>query len=102
MAEYNAKIEAERKKAESEKREMKIVTPPPVVLEAAPTTRGQSGSSTAKKFWNYEITDIHVLYNARPDLVKVEPKPREILAAVKIQQTIPGLKIFEDFQISSR
>jgi hypothetical protein len=102
LAEYQAKIEAEKKKAEAEHREVKIVTPPPVILPSAPTTRGESGTSTAKKFWNYEVTDIAALYKARPDLVKIEQKPREILAAVKVDQSIPGLRIFEDIQISSR
>ena len=102
LAEYQAKIEAERKKAEAEKREVKIVTPPPVILQAPSTTHGSAGSSTAKKFWNYEVTDIDALYKARPDLVKMEPKPREILAAVKTNQTIPGLKIFEDISVTSK
>jgi hypothetical protein len=102
LVEYNARIEAERKKAAKEKREMAIVTPPPVILEAPSTTHGSAGSSTAKKFWNYEVTDIDALYKARPDLVKIEPKPREILAAVKTNQTIPGLKIFEDISVTSK
>ena len=102
LAEYQAKIEAERKKAEKEHREMKIVTPPPIVLQAPSTTHGSAGSSTAKKFWNYEVLDIAELAKARPDLVKIEPKAREILAAAKIDQSIPGLRIFEDMSITSR
>jgi hypothetical protein len=102
LAEYNAKIEEERKKAETEKREMKIVTPPPVILEAPSTTHGSSGSSTAKKFWNYEVINLAELAKARPDLVKMEPRAREILAAAKTNQNIPGLRIFEDMSITSR
>lgn len=102
LAEYNAKLEAERKKAEEEKREMKIVTPPPVILAAPTTTRGETGASSAKKFWNYEVTDIGELYKARPDLVKIEERRREILEALKTNQSIPGLRVFEDYTITSK
>jgi hypothetical protein len=102
LEEYNRKLEEERKKAAEEKREQKIVTPPPVILQAPSTTHGSTGSSSARKFWNYEVLDIAELAKARPDLVKMEPKAMAILSAAKITQTIPGLRIFEDFQISSR
>lgn len=102
QAEYQAKLEEERKKAIAEKREQVIVTPPPTIMAAPPTTRGEIGASTIKKFWNYELLDIDVLYKTRPDLVKIEEKRREILVAIKINQNISGLRVFEDIDVSAR
>ena len=100
--EYQKKIEAERLKAEQTGKEQKIVTPPPTILPVAQTTHGSIGSATSKKFWNYEVTDIHALYAARPDLVKIEVKARETKAACQTNQAIPGLRIFEDMEIAAR
>ena len=99
LEEYRAKIAAEVKKPEAEQR---IVAPPPVILPAATTTRGGEGSASAKEFWNYEVMDIAALYAARPDLVTLEGKRRDILAAVKTNQTIPGLRIYKDMEIAAR
>ena len=100
--EYQRKIEAERKKAEETGKDQKIITPPPTILPVAQTTHGSIGTATAKKFWNYEVTDIQVLYATRPDLVKMEVKARETKAACQLNQVIPGLRIFEDMEIAAR
>jgi NADH dehydrogenase/NADH:ubiquinone oxidoreductase subunit G len=102
LAEYNAKIEAERKAAKEKGEEARIIAPPPTIMEAPQTSRGEVGAATAKKFWNYEVVDIHALYSARPDLVTIEPKRRDILVACGKSQTIPGLRVFEDMQIAAR
>ena len=39
---------------------------------------------------------------ARPDLVTIEPKRRDILSAIKTLHEIPGLRIFEDSEVSAR
>jgi hypothetical protein len=102
MEEHALKVKAEQDRAKAANVPAPIVAPPPVVMSAPVTTRGDVGSSTAKKFWNYEVTDLAALYAARPDLVKLEVKRRETLEAVKGNQTIPGLRIFEDITVTSR
>lgn len=109
-AEYEAKLKAERERAKLEhrkaeviqKEEPKIIAPPPMILAPETTIRGSQGASTFKKYWNYKVTDIHALYKARPDLVSLEDKRREILAVIKDVHTIPGLEIFEDMNSSGR
>ena len=100
--EYQERIAKEQAQAKKEKREAEIVAPPPVILPPDTTIRGSQGASTFKKFWNYRITDINALYKARPDLVKMEEKRREVLEAIKADQKIPGLEIFEDMTSSGR
>lgn len=102
MAEHAAKVKAEQEAAKAKGEAAPIIAPPPVVMSAPVTTRGEVGQSTVKKFWNYEVTDINALAAARPDLVKIEVKRREALEAVKQNQSIPGLRVFEDMQVTSR
>jgi hypothetical protein len=102
LAEHRKKVQEEMAKSKEEGREANIIVPAPSVLPAAPTTHGETGRATAKKFWNYEVVDIAALYAARPDLVKLEVKRRETLVAVAKDQAIPGLKIYEDLEIAAR
>lgn len=51
---------------------------------------------TVREFTNFEVLDIMELAKARPDLVKIEPKRKEILALIKTEKEIPGLRIFPD------
>lgn len=94
--EYQKRIAAEQAKAKKEKREAEIVAPPPVILPPDTTIRGSQGATTFKKFWNYRIVDLDALYKARRDLVRLEDRRREILEALKTDQEIPGLEVFED------
>lgn len=110
QAEYEAKLKAEREKAKLEhrkpevvvKQEAAIVAPPPIILPPETTLRGSQGASTFKTFWNYRVKDINELYKARPDLVKLEERRREILEAIKVNQNISGLEIFEDMNSAGR
>jgi hypothetical protein len=102
LAEYQAKVDAERKAAEAKHEIPKIVAPPPVILPASQTTRSSEGAATVRAFWNYEVLDIHELYKAKPGLVALMEKRREILEAIKTNQNIPGLRIFEDTLVSAR
>ncbi len=102
LAEHVAKVKAEQDKAAAEKRDAKIVAPPPVVMSAPATTRGDVGLANARKFWNYEVTDIGLLARERPELVKMEAKRREILEVIKVNQSVPGLRVYEDIQVTAR
>lgn len=51
----------------------------------------------------FEVTDIAALYAARPDLVSLSPKTREINELIKLDQTpIPGIKISRFTRVTSR
>ena len=102
LKEYEDKAMADREAARAKGEIAPIVAPPPAILPAAQTTHGEVGAATASKFWNFEVTDIHALYTARPDLVTLEVKKRETLVAIGKTQTIPGLRIFEDIRVSAR
>lgn len=102
MEEHAAKVKAEREAAKAKGEAAPIVAPPPVVMSAPATTRGEVGQSTVKKFWNYEVVDLNAFAAAHPELVKIEVKRRETLEAVKKNQNMAGLRIFEDMQVVSR
>lgn len=102
LKEYQEKVAAEQAAAKAKGESAPIIAPPPTILPAAQTTRGEVGATTASKFWNYEVTDLAALYVARPDLVTLEVKRRETLAAITKNQNIPGLRIFEDMKVSAR
>jgi len=102
LAEHAAKVKAAQEEAKATATPAPIVAPPPVVMSAPQTTRGEVGQSTVKKFRNYEVVDINAFASARPDLVKIEVKRRETLEALKQTQEIPGLRVFEDMQVTSR
>ena len=51
---------------------------------------------SVREFTNFEVLDIMELAKARPDLVRIEPKRQEILALIKTDKEIPGLRIFSD------
>jgi hypothetical protein len=99
--EYEKQLAVERAKAKAGE-SAKIVAPPPTIMPAATTTHGDVGAATSKTFWNYEIASLPDLYKARPDLVKMEAHHSAILVAIKTNQFIPGLRVFEDIRVSAR
>lgn len=101
MAEYEKQLAAERAKAKAGE-VARIIAPPPTIMPAATTTHGDVGAATSKKFWNFEVIDLAALAAARPDLVKIEVRRRETLAAIKGGHPVAGLRLFEDVEISAR
>lgn len=100
--EFQKRIAEEKKKAEETGKEQRILAPPPTTLPVASTTHGSFGRATGKKFWNFEVENIEELYKARPDLIELVVRKRETKEAVQRNQSIPGLRIFEDMEISAR
>lgn len=111
--EEQRKADDERRKAEAAEKERikkeqednadnNVIEPPKEIVTAAPistfkpSTYGQTGAtSTLKKVWKFEVTDISALATSRPDLVQVDQ--------VKVNQeirgqggNIAGLRIFQD------
>lgn len=53
--------------------------------------------------WAFRVTDMAALYAARPDLVKAEPKTREINGEIAAGvREIPGIEIYEDTSVVLR
>jgi len=55
------------------------------------------------KRWTFEVEDLDALYKARPDLVKIEPRTREINAEVAASvREIPGIRIYQESSVALR
>ena len=52
--------------------------------------------------WRYEVLDPAELYKSRPDLCNIVPKGREILEAAAKGETIPGVRTWQDTEVSVR
>lgn len=89
QAEAAQAAEDERKK-QAQMRLSALQQPPVVFTKAA-------GVQTRER-WRFEVTDINALLQARPDLVKVEPKTAEINRAIDGGKQIPGLRVWSESQ----
>ena len=69
--------------------QLKVLT----ITKPAPQSEGM----TVRQVWQFEVTDIDRLYRARPDLVSLEPRTREINSAMsKGFRECPGLRIWSE------
>jgi hypothetical protein len=107
QAEYQKQIAEEQAKAKKEKREAEIVLPPPAVIQTV--TKGTTSTAPTRKTWKAEIVDAKLLIKAIADGV-VPMEAIEIKAAFlntqarayKRDGVYPGVKFFEDVDISIR
>lgn len=53
-----------------------------------------------RKSWEYEVTDIKALYEARPDLCEIVPHSPNIRAQIHYNQNIPGLRVWQSASAS--
>lgn len=51
---------------------------------------------SVRKVWLFEVNDIRSLYAARPDLVELSPKNRDIKAALEAGAKLPGIKAWQE------
>jgi hypothetical protein len=65
-----------------------------VALVAPPQPKG----TAVKRTWKFELQDIKALAAAHPELVVVSPNTAAINAVIKHNQSIPGLRVWEDIQ----
>lgn len=94
-AREKAEAEAEAARAEARRLEALASAPAaPVPLPPPP--------SAVKPDLDFEITDIHALYKAAPELVDLCPRRREILAAIKSGARFAGVKVVEVFNVRKR
>lgn len=86
-AQLNAAIAAEAaERAVAAQRQAVIVAPMPAPMK--------SGGAATRQVMVYEVTDIHALYKARPELCTLEAKASAIRATCVPEMQVPGLKMW--------
>lgn len=97
-AEFEAKLKAEQKKIEKNPLLEQEYIPPPVQYIPETSVRTDSGSSTERKVWTYEVVDFIVLANK----YKIE-NIKLINEAIRAgERHIPGLRIYQEISLSGR
>jgi hypothetical protein len=100
--EFDRQVAEAQRLAKEQKIDAPVIAPPPVILETKEAVHTSTGTASASKVWKAEVVNIEELYKARPDLVKLEPKMREINSATANGQQIPGLRVFQEYAQSMR
>ena len=67
-------------------------------VAVAQVTPVQPKGTAVKRTWKFEVQDIKALAAAHPELVVVSPNTAAINAVIKHNQSIPGLRVWEDIQ----
>jgi hypothetical protein len=97
-AEFEAKLKAEEKKIAKNPLLEQEYIPPPVQYIPETSVRTESGSSTERKVWTYEVTDFSKLH----DQFKTE-NSKVINDAIRAgERNIPGLRIYQEVSLSGR
>lgn len=96
-AEAAAQAETQRQlqelHAQSDQREREAQMKALTVAKPAP----QADGMTVRQVWKFKVTDVHALYQSHPSLVSVEPRAREINAAMAAGlRECPGLRIWSE------
>jgi hypothetical protein len=68
----------------------------------APATITRAAGLTIKKEVQFEITDAHALYQSRPEFFDLVPKRSVIKMAITKTTVLPGLKVWEAINSSTR
>jgi hypothetical protein len=55
-----------------------------------------------RQAWKFEVVDINALFKARPDLCVIEPNNAGIRAQIPHNQSLPGLRIWQEAKASVR
>jgi hypothetical protein len=72
------------------------------LVAVAEIKRDTPAGTTLRKTWKHEVIDIKALYAARPDLCVIEPNGAAIRAQIPHNQSIPGLRIWQEASVSVR
>jgi hypothetical protein len=92
QAEADAAAEAARKASEASQAKIR---------EALPAVH-KPGGMTTKRVMRYEVTDIHAVYKAKPELVKLEIKPSAVIAVCFPEHPVEGLRLWWADDTSTR
>jgi hypothetical protein len=72
-----------------------------VIRAPLPAVIREEGMVMRKKL-DFIVEDIHAVYRARPELVKLEPNRAVILSLCTIKSVVPGLKFTEELKATVR
>lgn len=97
-AEFEAKRKAEEKKVEKNPLLETEYIPPPVQYIQENSVRTDSGSSSERKTWTYEVVDFAKL----SDTFKIENSVKINEAIKNGERNIPGLNIYQKISLSGR
>jgi hypothetical protein len=95
-AEQAAALAARAKEAEASAAQLQLSVQSAVKAPAKPIGIG------SRMVWKFEVADIRALYAARPELVTLEPKSREIERALAIGAELPGVRSWQESSVSVR
>lgn len=96
-SEESVKSESARlAQAAADAAQLQLSVTKPVSAPAKP--KGISG----RKRWKFEVLNIAELYRNHPEMVTMEPRSREIEAALKEGKTIQGIRAWEETEIGVR
>lgn len=56
----------------------------------------------ARQTWDYEVLDLGVLWQTRPDLVELTPRRALVLEAIKGGTCLPGLRVYAETKVRAR
>lgn len=108
-AEARAKAEQARIAAEAEARQKIEAERAAQQLQAIPVSPAgnKADGQVVREVWDFEVTNVWDLVRARPDLVSIEPRRREICEAVALmvstgEPKIPGLRIWKEVRAGVR
>ena len=91
--------EADRAQQAAAKAEVEAAEARIVAAEISPT---KPAGVAVRETWKFEVTDINALFKARPDLCLIEPNNAAIRAQIQHNQSLPGLRIWQEAKASIR
>lgn len=91
--------EAERTQQVAAQAETKAIEARVAAAEIAPT---KPEGVAVRTNWKFEVVDINALFKARPDLCVIEANNAGIRAQIPHNQSIPGLRIWQEAKASVR
>jgi membrane protein involved in colicin uptake len=92
--------EAAERQAEADAARLKAEASAPPAPVAAPA---RAEKMSVRKVWKHKVTNIHQVYQHKPELVNLEPRTNAILAEIRAGMTeCPGLEIWAEEEVIIR
>jgi DNA repair exonuclease SbcCD ATPase subunit len=92
--------EAAERQAEADAARLKAEASAPPAPVAAPA---RAEKMSVRKVWKHKVTNIHQVYQHKPELVNLEPRTHAILAEIRAGMTdCPGLEIWAEEEVIIR
>jgi chromosome segregation ATPase len=92
--------EAAERQAEADAARLKAEASAPPAPVAAPA---RAEKMSVRKVWKHKVTNIHQVYQHKPELVNLEPRTNAILAEIRAGMTdCPGMEIWAEEEVIIR